>query len=591
MTHTKRLSFSPVFLVNIFLLLTLVACTIPGDVIDDIGEGLASLELFVATSGNDANDCQTAETACQTVWRAVQLANDMTGASIRIAPGTYNETNDLMIQKGMTLQGETGVVINRLYNFPGIPSTVVINLTAGQLVNINNVEIQSSHYGVWVTSGRANFDQVIFSNIATHALHIGPDHEQATIIIENSRFTNIQGYPILARDRNVEITLRNVSIDNNDQTAIINYGSTLTLDGVVIWNNQSDGYYPSAILNGLDSDIGTGEGGILHISNSAIYNNTNRSDPAASVAIRHGGEFLEISNTTISGNSGSGISLGRSNETLLTHVTIANHANTGILGQLSLTYRLTLRNSLVVYNGRDCDFTTIYTTGFPEFRTRIVDSIDSDNTCRDPLAAERAAWDYYPGVDGALRDNGGSSPTHALLPDSPAVDAVLCILGLTGDQRGVARPQGLRCDIGAFELEAELVAPPPAATWTPVSILQQTTPNATFPLLPSPTTLPTAVPSATPLPQPPATPVQFAIESRICTGQAYSVTLRWQDAANNEQGYHLYRDGVLLATLDADTTKYTDNPAYGGPYTYGVEAFNTVGASSRPTVVEVGCIP
>jgi hypothetical protein len=52
----------------------------------------------------------------------------------------------------------------------------------------------------------------------------------------------------------------------------------------------------------------------------------------------------------------------------------------------------------------------------------------------------------------SLADNGGPTLTLALVPGSPAVDAVpagdSCF---PDDQRGVARPQGAACDIGAFE--------------------------------------------------------------------------------------------------------------------------------------------
>jgi hypothetical protein len=53
----------------------------------------------------------------------------------------------------------------------------------------------------------------------------------------------------------------------------------------------------------------------------------------------------------------------------------------------------------------------------------------------------------------ALADNGGPTQTHALLPGSPAIDAASddCPPPAT-DQRGVSRPQGAKCDIGAFEL-------------------------------------------------------------------------------------------------------------------------------------------
>lgn len=55
---------------------------------------------------------------------------------------------------------------------------------------------------------------------------------------------------------------------------------------------------------------------------------------------------------------------------------------------------------------------------------------------------------------GPLSDNGGPTPTHALLPGSPAIDAGQCFFG---DQRGIPAgglPQtgGNPCDIGSYEL-------------------------------------------------------------------------------------------------------------------------------------------
>jgi hypothetical protein len=59
---------------------------------------------------------------------------------------------------------------------------------------------------------------------------------------------------------------------------------------------------------------------------------------------------------------------------------------------------------------------------------------------------------------GPLAANGGATLTHALLAGSPAMDAGNvngCVAGLnqslTTDQRGFARPWGVRCDIGAYE--------------------------------------------------------------------------------------------------------------------------------------------
>jgi len=88
----------------------------------------------------------------------------------------------------------------------------------------------------------------------------------------------------------------------------------------------------------------------------------------------------------------------------------------------------------------------------------------------------------------------------------------------------------------------------------------------------------------------PAAPTGLEIARRLCSQkQAYVVRLEWTDAASNETGYRVYRSGELLATLPAGSTTYTDNPPYGGPYTYAVEAYNKDAALPRATVEEMGC--
>jgi hypothetical protein len=56
-------------------------------------------------------------------------------------------------------------------------------------------------------------------------------------------------------------------------------------------------------------------------------------------------------------------------------------------------------------------------------------------------------------IIGLLRNNGGPTQTHALKRGSPALDVIPSTdASCTGkDQRGVDRPQGIGCDIGAFE--------------------------------------------------------------------------------------------------------------------------------------------
>jgi len=57
---------------------------------------------------------------------------------------------------------------------------------------------------------------------------------------------------------------------------------------------------------------------------------------------------------------------------------------------------------------------------------------------------------------GPLADNGGPTPTMALLMGSPALDAGDNAACPATDQRGLPRPMGSGCDIGAFELAPKL---------------------------------------------------------------------------------------------------------------------------------------
>jgi hypothetical protein len=61
---------------------------------------------------------------------------------------------------------------------------------------------------------------------------------------------------------------------------------------------------------------------------------------------------------------------------------------------------------------------------------------------------------------GPLALNGGGGLTHAVFPGSPVIDkGADC---LPTDQRGISRPQGAGCDIGAYEYVPPVVVPPPA---------------------------------------------------------------------------------------------------------------------------------
>jgi CSLREA domain-containing protein len=91
----------------------------------------------------------------------------------------------------------------------------------------------------------------------------------------------------------------------------------------------------------------------------------------------------------------------------------------------------------------------------PGIPVQIVDqgnNIDSGTSCGFTHADSKSSTD--PMLD-PLADNGGPTWTHALRPGSAAIDGGTCLdndgNAVLVDQRGIARPRGAACDIGAFE--------------------------------------------------------------------------------------------------------------------------------------------
>jgi CSLREA domain-containing protein len=88
---------------------------------------------------------------------------------------------------------------------------------------------------------------------------------------------------------------------------------------------------------------------------------------------------------------------------------------------------------------------------------------------------------------------------------------------------------------------------------------------------------------------PPDAPARLRLSEVVCNEKQYRISINWLDQADNEDGYRVYRDGGLLATLGANANSYTDNPPKPGPHTYEIEAYNEGGSSGRVSVEDKGC--
>jgi hypothetical protein len=243
--------------------------------------------------------------------------------------------------------------------------------------------------------------------------------------------------------------------------------SALTVDNSFISNNVAPAgagggisidYSPTTITNStISGNIAVEGGGIaaanpITVANTTISNNTATRSGGGFWSIADGSTTTTITNSTISGNNalagtGGGVHDACCNTVVLTNVTIINNS-TGVVSDTVLGIKL--RNTLLGNTGVNC----IGTLASDDY------NLSSDTTCRG-LTKPHDRANVNPLV-GPLADNGGTTQTHALLPGSPAIDA-----GGTNangcpatDQRGITRPQGMACDIGAFES----YSPPPPAT-------------------------------------------------------------------------------------------------------------------------------
>ncbi|MSP12402.1 MAG: hypothetical protein EXR62_05530 [Chloroflexi bacterium] len=161
------------------------------------------------------------------------------------------------------------------------------------------------------------------------------------------------------------------------------------------------------------------------------------------------GSLVTISDVTIQNGkatNGGGLFI-KGILTLINSTIVSNTASAGggiITGKFA---RVTLKNTLLANTGGNC-FGPFSSAGH---------NLSSDATCTDFIATGDIT-NTNP-LLGPLQANGGATLTQALLPGSPAIDAGDDKECPVTDQRGIKRPQGGYCDIGAYEYEYEWSRP------------------------------------------------------------------------------------------------------------------------------------
>jgi hypothetical protein len=235
----------------------------------------------------------------------------------------------------------------------------------------------------------------------------------------------------------VGVTIRNGAATG---TAITDIGGGIQVSGLLTLSNSQ------VLNNSAQSDgggIGIGSGSELVMVGSTVAGNK-----TTGVGTRGGGIFnsdegriLFLINSTVSGNvaagTGGGLYGGGGSLYTLSNVTIAGNSASSA-GGIDSDER-SLRNTIVAGNsGGQCSSATTASSN---------NSLASDGTCALVGAGDQ---NFVNPALGPLTNNGGPTDTRAIGPTSPATNH-----GGAGcqakDQRGVTRPQGGVCDVGAYE--------------------------------------------------------------------------------------------------------------------------------------------
>ena len=240
------------------------------------------------------------------------------------------------------------------------------------------------------------------------------------LIISNSVINNNTGSSHISA---IEASGNNIVVLNSSICGNYSYGSygialngNAYLSGCAICSNSNGSAFNSGI-----SILGT-----LNLTNCTISSNKSTYQPGSAIEVGDSSTTVEAVNCTIAFN-GFGVQNIANGTVYALNTIIANNGTGPTNGDFKGT--LTSQGNNLIGNLNT--------------NTIIVGSTNGNIYGRDPLL-------------GPLQNNGGPTPTHALMRGSPSINAGTSIGAPLTDQRGIARPCGTEVDIGAFEYDVLL---------------------------------------------------------------------------------------------------------------------------------------
>ncbi len=509
-----------------------------------------------ATGSNNGTSWTDAYTDLQ-----LALASASSGDEIWVAAGTYKPTSGT--NRSISFNLKNGVAV-----YGGFAGTETL---LSQRDFQTNVTILSGDIGVVGNTSDNSYHVMVGSNTGNSSVLDGFTITGGNIPGGGYDFGgggiyNSSGSP----------TLRNLRIHENIGgigSGVYNYKSNPIFENVIFSNNAGGlGSRGGALVNDVDSSPSLTN--VTFFNNSvdllgAAVTNTYNSNPYL-VNVTFAGNYVY----NLSSSSGGAIYNWNSNPTIINATFTGNSALAGG----------------AIYNGSNSHTTIINSILYGNLGGEIYNASGSSSVSYSII---QGGYSGTGNIDanpllGPLQDNGGFTQTMALLPGSPAIDAGDDATCTDTDQRGMARPQGSHCDMGAFEYVF-----PPAPTATPTfTDIPTHTPTST------PTDTPTATPTATSTVTPTLTPtLGFIAKPGVPVlispvNSALVINLQpvfdWKDSNPVAHHYHIQvatssNFGVLVIDdSGAVSSTFTPNAELlpGKLYYWRIRAFNAIGAAS-----------
>ncbi len=410
--------------------------------------------------------------------------------------------------QGVAPAGNFGIANNGILNLSNCTVTGFgAGISGGQTTTtISNCVItaNTNGSGILVGSGTLNLINSVVSNNDSHG-GFGPgiDNSFGILNVTNSTITANKGHWAILNG--ARATLINTTVSNNLDGGLLN-NNTLTMTGGSVTGNTNGSLVAggTSVINGVTFSNNSsnnpsffGGGGIFINGQSVTVMNcliTNNQTSGWGGGIRSAGTATVV-NTTISGNlagsGGGGMDLLDTSIGKMTaiNVTITNNRSSNAGGVLRESGQAKFKNSLIAGNhplsgssASDVSGTLDTSSSFNLVGTGgsggLTNGVNNNQIgVVDPLI-------------GPLANNGGPTQTHALLTNSPALDAgdncvtdvAHCgdalIPQLLKDQRGVSRlvdgpdaDSSATIDIGAYEAQGPLANLPDFTTLEDTQLL------------------------------------------------------------------------------------------------------------------------